>query len=36
MKYTSLRNGLLKPCFQPCNVLMIGMFSLVSSKWPGP
>ena len=30
MKYTSLRNGLLKPCFQPCRVPRIGRFSVVS------
>ncbi len=35
MKYTSLRKGLLKPCFQPCSVLRMGRFSVVSSWGPG-
>ncbi len=36
MKYTSLRNGLSKPCFHPCRVDRTGRFSVVSSKCPGP
>ena len=31
MKYTSLRNGLSKPYFQPCSVPRIGRFSDLSS-----
>ena len=30
-KYTSLRNGLLKPCFQPWRVPRMGRFSVFSS-----
>ena len=35
MKYTSLRNGLLNPCFHPWIVLRIGRFSVFSSWLPG-
>jgi hypothetical protein len=30
MKYTSLRNGLRKPCSQPCSVDRIGRLSVTS------